>query len=180
MIHDPADQPPRLAALLYGPADDADVLLADFALDLVQRGVRVGGIAQRNLRDAAGKKSDMEVIDLADGHAISICLQLGPGSTACKLDTAGLAEAAVSVQQAIRAGVDLIVVNKFAKQEAEGAGLRNELADAIMSGIPVLTAVPQKCLDDWTAFTGGTGVTLPASREALEAWWRETAKALQT
>ncbi|WP_315806729.1 MULTISPECIES: DUF2478 domain-containing protein [unclassified Bradyrhizobium] len=163
----------RLAAVLYGPADDADSLLSDFAQALLRNGVRVGGVVQHNVRDAAGKKTGMEVIDLADGHAISICQPLGSGAMACKLDAGGLAEAAMAVQRAINAQVDLIVVNKFSKQEASGGGLRDELALAIMSGIPVLTAVPEKCVAEWQTFTGDCGTTLQPSRPAITAWWRE-------
>ncbi|XUM22310.1 DUF2478 domain-containing protein [Bradyrhizobium oligotrophicum S58] len=162
---------PRLAAILYGPGDDADALLDAFAQELLQRGVRVGGIVQRNTRDDAGKKSGMDVIDLANGDTISICQDLGTGSTACKLDTAGLAEAGMAVHRAIATHADLIVINKFSKQEASGSGLRGELADAITSGIPVLTAVPQKCIDDWRTFAGDFGTLLQPSRSALEAWW---------
>ncbi|WP_316182441.1 MULTISPECIES: DUF2478 domain-containing protein [unclassified Bradyrhizobium] len=162
---------PRLAAILYGPGDDADALLDAFAQELLQRGVRVGGIVQRNTRDEVGKKSGMDVIDLANGDTISICQDLGTGSTACKLDTAGLAEAGMAVHRAIAAHADLIVINKFSKQEASGSGLRGELADAITSGIPVLTAVPQKCIDDWRTFAGDFGTLLQPSRSAMETWW---------
>ncbi len=169
---DPAElSSPRLAAILYGPGDDADALLDDFAQSLLQRGVRVGGIVQRNTRDEVGKKSGMDVIDLANGDTISICQDLGSGSTACKLDAAGLAEAGMAVHRAIAAHTDLIVINKFSKQEASGSGLRGELADAITSGIPVLTAVPQKCIGDWRAFAGDLGTLLPPSRPAMDAWW---------
>ena len=174
MIHDHAElDPNRLAAILYGPADDVDVLLAEFARDLLRSGARLGGVVQNNVRDSAGKKTGMEVVDLSKGHTISICQALGSGSMACKLDAAGLAEAAVAVQRAISDRVDLIVVNKFSKQEASGGGLRDELAQAILSGIPVLTAVPEKCIEDWKTFTGDYGTTLLASREVIDGWWRE-------
>jgi nucleoside-triphosphatase THEP1 len=174
MTHDNAElDPNRLAAILYGPADDVDVLLAEFAHDLLHSGARIGGVVQHNVRDTAGKKTAMEVVDLAEGHAISICQSLGSGSMACKLDAAGLAEAAVAVQRAISDRVDLIVVNKFSKQEASGGGLRDELAQAILSGIPVLTAVPEKCIEDWKTFTGDYGTILLASREAIDGWWRD-------
>ena len=172
MLHDPAElNPPRLAAILYGPGDDADVLLDDFVQGLLQGGVRVGGIVQRNTRDGVGRKSGMDVIDLTNGGTISICQDLGSGSTACKLDSAGLAEAGMAVHRAIAAHADLIVINKFSKQEASGSGLRGELADAITSGIPVLTAVPQKCIEDWRTFTGDLGTLLQPSRSAMDAWW---------
>ncbi|CCD84370.1 putative molybdenum ABC transporter, ATP-binding protein [Bradyrhizobium sp. ORS 285] len=169
---EPAElNPPRLAAILYGPGDDADALLDEFVQGLLQRGVRVGGIVQRNTRDEIGRKSGMDVIDLTNGDTISICQDLGSGSTACKLDAAGLAEAGMAVHRAIAAHAELIVINKFSKQEALGSGLRGELADAITSGIPVLTAVPQKCIADWRTFTGDLGTLLPPSQPAMTAWW---------
>jgi len=52
-------------------------------------------------------------------------------------------------------------------------GLRAELADAIAAGIPVLTAVPEKCLDAWNDFTGGIGTSLLCERGAIEGWWQD-------
>lgn len=165
--------PARVAAILYRPQDDVDALLADFAQGLVRAGRRIGGIVQRNVQDGAGCQVGMSAVDLMTGAEISICQPLGSGATACRLDAGGLAEAAVAVAHAIKANVDLVVINKFSKQEAAGEGLRDELADAIAAGLPVLTAVPEKCLEDWTAFTGGIGTTLPCDRGAIEGWWRE-------
>ena len=173
MIRDPSEiDPNRIAAILYRPEDDVDSLLADFACDLQSRGTAVGGIVQRNLRDQSGK-TGMEVLDLLSGNRISICQQLGSGSMACKLDAGALAEAATAVTRAIHDDVALIVINKFSKQEASGRGLRDELAEAIVAGVPVLTAVPEKCLEAWKLFTGDQGTTLLCAREAIESWWRD-------
>ena len=163
----------RVAAILYRPQDDVDALLADFAQGLVRAGQRIGGIVQRNVKDGGGCQVGMSAVDLMTGAEISICQPLGSGAMACKLDAAGLAEAAVAVAHAIKADVDLVVINKFSKQEAAGEGLRDELADAIAAGLPVLTAVPEKCLEDWKTFTGDIGTTLPCDRQAVEGWWRE-------
>ena len=92
---------------------------------------------------------------------------------ACKLDPAGLAEASIVVSRAATEDVSLIIVNKFSKQEAGGHGLRSELAEAIIAGGPVLTAVPEKCFDAWKEFTGDRGTTLFCSRHVVEEWWRE-------
>ena len=165
--------PNRVAAILYRPQDDLDALLADFAQDLVRTGERVGGIVQRNIKDGGGCQVGMQAIDLMTGREISICQPLGSGAMACKLDAAGLADASVAVASAIAQDVDLIVINKFSKQEAAGQGLRDELADAIAAGIPVLTAVPEKCLEAWISFTGGIGTTLLCERQVIEAWWQD-------
>ncbi|MGT2504383.1 DUF2478 domain-containing protein [Bradyrhizobium guangxiense] len=110
--------PNRVAAILYRPQDDVDGLLAEFAQNLVRSGERVGGVVQRNIKDGGGCHIGMEAIDLMTGAEISICQPLGSGAMACKLDAAGLAEAAVAVTRAIAADVDLVVINKFSKQEA--------------------------------------------------------------
>lgn len=165
--------PNRVAAILYRPQDDVDGLLADFALSLARSGERIGGIVQRNVKDGSGCQVGMQAIDLMTGGEVSICQPLGSGAMACKLDAAGLAEAAVAVTRAIAADVDLIVINKFSKQEAAGEGLRDEIADAIAAGIPVLTAVPEKCLEAWDDFTGGIGTSLLCERGAIEGWWQD-------
>jgi nucleoside-triphosphatase THEP1 len=165
--------PNRVAAILYRSQDDVDTLLADFAEALVRSGERIGGVVQRNVKDGSGCQIGMQAIDLMTGREISICQPLGSGAMACKLDAAGLAEAAVAVTRAIAADVDLVVINKFSKQEAAGEGLRDELADAIAAGIPVLTAVPEKCLEAWNDFTGGIGTSLLCERSAIEGWWQD-------
>jgi molybdate transport system ATP-binding protein len=172
--------PNRVAAILYKPQDDLDTLLADFAQELVQRGERIGGIVQRNVKDGAGCQVGMQAIDLMTGRAISICQPLGSGAMACKLDAAGLAEASVAVACAIKQHVDLIVINKFSKQEAAGQGLRDELADAIAAGTPVLTAVPEKCFEAWIAFTGGIGTTLLCERLVIEGWWHDLSSRMKS
>ena len=165
--------PNRVAAVLYRPRDDVDTLLADFADDLLRKGERIGGIVQRNVKDTTGCQTGMHAIDLLTGRAISICQPLGSGAMACKLDAAGLADASVAVARAIGKAVDLIVINKFSKQEASGQGLRGEFAEAITAGIPLLTAVPEKCYADWRAFTGDIGTTLLCERQVVEGWWRD-------
>ncbi len=168
--------PNHLAAILYRPEDDVDALLADFASALLRDGERIGGVVQRNLKDEAGRSNGMQVIDLLSGREISICQPLGAGAMACKLDPAGLAEASLAVSRAVAEDVALIIVNKFSKQEANGHGLRSELAEAIIAGGPVLTAVPEKCLDAWKDFTGDHGTTLLCARHVVEEWWREVSR----
>lgn len=172
--------PNRVAAVLYRPQDDVDTLLADFATDAVRKGKRIGGIVQRNVKDDGGCQVGMQAIDLLTGRQISICLPLGSGATSCKLDAAGLAEAAMAVRHAIGEDVELVVVNKFSKQEAAGQGLRDELAEAIAAGIPVLTAVPEKCLDAWKHFTGDIGTMLLCERQVIEEWWQNLSSRLES
>lgn len=163
----------KLAAVIYGPDVDVDGFMATFATDLIREGHRIGGVVQRNAKGACGPHDLMHLIDLMTGRAIPICQALGTGAVSCKLDPGGLAEAAVSVSRAIAEDVELIIVNKFSKQEAAGAGLRAEIADAVVADLPILTAVPEKCYDAWIEFTGGYGTTLVCERRIVDEWWRE-------
>jgi molybdate transport system ATP-binding protein len=168
--------PNRLAAVVYRPEDDVDMLLADFARDLLQAGERVGGVVQRNTRDGAGKLTGMQLVDLMTGREIGIFQSLGAGSSACKLDVSGLAEATRAVTNAIAGDVSLIIVNKFSKQEASGGGLRSELAGAVVAGRAVLIAVSEKCIDAWKDFTGDRGTTLLCARRVVDEWWEEVSR----
>lgn len=166
----------KVAAIVYQSGkDDIDRVLAEFASDIVCQGFRVGGVVQHN-----GKydvpKGGMSLIDLLTGRKISISQPLGADSNACRLDPAGLAEATVAVKSALAQGVELVIVNKFSKQEATGGGLRSAIADTVVEGLPLLTAVSDKCYDDWMAFTGGYGTTLACDRSVIADWWHETSQ----
>jgi molybdate transport system ATP-binding protein len=165
--------PLNLAAIVYRPADDVDSMLVRFANDLTCRGHRLGGIVQRNTKGERGQRERMEVVDLMTGRAVRICQPLGTGATACRLNPAGLAEAATAVTRAVLADVELVIVNKFSKQEAAGRGLRAEIAGAVTAGLPLLTAVSDNCYDAWMSFTGGFGTTLLCDRRIIEEWWEE-------
>ena len=67
-------------------------------------------------------------------------------------------------------GADLVVVNKFGKQEALGEGLRDEIAKAAMAGLPVLLAVRLDFLPAWRAFVGEDWAELAADADTVERW----------
>ncbi len=167
----------KLAAVIYGPEDDVDSLLADCADAAARSGERIGGLVQRNVEVGANLSPAMQLIDLMTGRIIGISQPRGRNATGCRLDPAGLAEAASAVTRAIEEGVGLVIVNKFSKQEAAGQGLRGEIALAVGAGVPVLTAVPEKCLDAWSAFAGGESTTLACDDGAIAAWWAEVSAA---
>jgi len=164
----------KLAAVVYRSGqDDIDAMFATFAANLLREGHRIGGVVQHNAKGDCGPRDLMRLVDLMTGREIPLCQALGSGASSCKLDPGGLAEAAVSVSRAIADNVELVIVNKFSKQEAAGGGLRAEIADAVVAGLPILTAVSDKCYDAWMAFTGGFGTTLVCEQRVIEDWWRE-------
>jgi nucleoside-triphosphatase THEP1 len=163
----------NLAAVIYRPGDDVDGLLVSLAGRLQNEGYRLGGIVQRNQWEACGRIKLMEVVDLMTGQVIPISQNLGSGSTGCKLDQSALADAAQAVRRAIDENVELVIINKFGRLEASGQGLRSEIADAIMSGQPTLTAVSERVYPAWQEFTGGFGTTLLCDEDITSAWWHD-------
>ena len=80
-------------AVIHGPRAMTDTLLGDFAGELQRRGFKVAGLIQRNLDAGDACACVMELVDMASGEAIRISQELGAGSTSCRVDPAGIAEA---------------------------------------------------------------------------------------
>jgi len=160
-----------IAAVIYGPDDDCDVLLTDFAHDLARAGVAVAGLVQVNA-GAGCAEIDMELELVGSGRRFNICQDLGSGSVnACRLDPAGLAAAAGALRAALEQPASLVIVNKFGRAEADGGGLVAEIGAAVEQGLPLIVGVPKRFTEAWAAFAGGLDDRLPCSRAALDAWW---------
>ena len=153
----PASPPPlRPGAVGHGPGSEhVDSLLDRFTAELKRRGFRVGGVVQRNhgLRDDCAEQ--MELVDVATGRAFGISQNLGRESRACRVDPSGVADASQAIRRAVEERADLIVVNKCAGLEAHGEGLSAEMLSAITEGIPLLTSVGSRFINEWQVFAGG-------------------------
>lgn len=155
-----------IAALVYGPDVDPGPVLAEVVRALRARGVALAGAIEHN-----NGPCSMTLEILPSGLRMPISQDLGSGATGCRLDSAALAEAASLVRREIDASPALAVFNKFGGQEVAGEGLRDEMTAAAIAGVPVLTAVGERFLPVWLAFTGGDSVQLPCSAQAALEWW---------
>lgn len=155
-----------VAALVYGSGVDPAPALQEVVRVLRQRGVALAGAIQYG-----DGSCSMTLELLPSGLRMPISQDLGSGASGCRLDSVALAETASLVRQAIDAAPALAVFNKFGAQEAAGGGLRNEMATAATAGVPVLTAVRENLLPQWSAFTGGDSVQLACSADAALGWW---------
>lgn len=162
--------PTPIAALPAEQKEKVQSLMRGFALELARNGMRVAGVTQMRGEDAAGR-SRVFLRDVASEAEYVISQDLGPGSVACNLDTGELAMACAAVERAARAGVDLIVVSKFSKQEAERGGLCDAFRAAMSARVPVIAAVSPHFREEWRSFAGALAEDVPPSREALAEWW---------
>ncbi len=163
---------PRIAALRADKSKAAQALMHSFARGLRRRGFSVAGLVQTRLPDARGAKKRIVLRDIATGAVFSISQDLGRGSVACNLDTSELALACASIERAAAAGVDLIVLSKFSKQEAERGGLCDAFRAALLAKTPIVAAISPHFCAEWGDFAGDLYEFVEPNRAALEAWWR--------
>ncbi|MDO8875112.1 MAG: DUF2478 domain-containing protein [Pseudolabrys sp.] len=170
----------RIAAIVYPSGFQIDDFLTGIAYRLRADRVGLGGVLQENAPGAAGLCAAMTVVDLASQISFPISQDLGSQARGCRLDARGLAEIGSVLDRTPIDELELFILNKFGKAEAEGGGLRPAFAKAIETGIPVLTAVRAPYTEAWLKFHGRLAVDLPPDLDVVLAWCRESVRALRT
>jgi nucleoside-triphosphatase THEP1 len=161
---------PVLAAVRYEPGFDVNSTLRRVVARLRAKGLRVGGVLQEAEVVPDESCARLHIVDIRTGKSERITQDRGRESEGCKLDPRGLAEIAHCLTDAIKAGADLIIINKFGRAESEGEGLLSSIADAVTAGIPVLTTVREPYVESWRSFHGGLATELPMSEDAVAQW----------
>jgi hypothetical protein len=157
-----------LAALVYEQHEDPDRVLREFAADLNARGFRAVGLVQLGHHCLDAGLSAMLV---HTGEELNLFQDLGSCSAGCRLDVGQLLDAGQRIARAIEDGADVLIINRFGRQEREGKGLSYLVERALSSDIPVVIAVPSHRFADWIKFADGMSVKLCCNRFALDAWW---------
>ncbi|MDE3120472.1 MAG: DUF2478 domain-containing protein [Paracoccaceae bacterium] len=147
-----------------------DLLLSHLADRLAARGLRLAGTVQTNTERKGGGPCDMDVKVLPAGPIIRISQDLGPSSRGCRLDPEALETAVGLTETRLAEGVDVLIVNKFGKHEAEGRGFRHAIAKALALGVPVLVGLNGLNAAAFEDFTAGWARQLPPHIETIEAW----------
>lgn len=159
-----------LAAIVYSSGFQIDGFMAGLASQMKRQGLKLGGVVQHNGDDCGDGCHSMALEDLANGRRFPISEDRGAGTSGCRLDVAGLAAAGGAVGAALTGNIDLVIVNKFGRQEQLGQGLRQEIAAAVLSGLPVLIAVREDFVSAWREFAGDDWTQLPPEGRAVETW----------
>jgi hypothetical protein len=166
----PEDMATRVGVLLYDTSIEVDEILAASVKAIRAQGVAVAGLLQRFGDRLPNGKRSMWLEDIATGATIRLDAPRGPGAVACMLDPDALAQAACLLQRATISGADLIVVSRFGNAEADGSGMRQEIASAICSGAAVLIPVRFSLREDLEGFLGSPAHLLLPSPLAIADW----------
>lgn len=150
-----------------------DDCLAEATALLEARGVRLSGTVRALPVNHHAHPCDMELRVLPDGPLYRISQALGAGSRGCRLDPESIETLARDVEARIP-GCDLLVVNKFGKQECRGRGLQPAIIRALELGIPVIVGVNGLNLPDFLSFTNGVGQEIDADPKAVLRWFART------
>jgi len=161
------------AAVVHRVGIDADALLAQVVARQRALGRRVRGLLMTYPDPAAGCASKMVLVDIEHGTPYLVSQPMGSGSSACRGDPQGFAQASGVLRAALADAPDLVVVNRFGSLEAEGGGFVAELLELMAHGIPLLTAVNERYLPAWQHFSGGAA-ELPMDAAAVERWLQDT------
>jgi hypothetical protein len=146
-----------------------DDCLAEAVASLEAQGLRLAGTVRVLPAAPHSHACDMDVRVLPDGPSRRISQPLGALSQGCRLDTDAVETLALAVESRLE-GADLLVVNKFGKQEAAGRGLRQAIVLAIEAGIPVLIGVNGLNLPELLAFAGDQAVRIEGTPEDIVFW----------
>jgi len=148
----------------------ADRLIREVAERLRAAGVPLAGAVQVNIDREADRKCHMDLHILAGDAVVRISQDLGAQSRGCRLDPDGLERAVGMAGAALAAGAEVLIVNKFGKQEAEGRGFRPLIGEALAAGVPVIAAVGAGNLAAFLDFAEDMAEPLPADAAATAAW----------
>lgn len=146
-----------LLGVLSTKRGEADSVICRLAEQLSAHGLRLAGLVQANVERPGRCRCDMILTDLASGREMAISQDLGDGARGCRLDHGALETAVGWVEGSIVSGIDVVLLNKFGKREAEGAGLRPAIAAAVALDIPVIAGLAPENREAWDVFCGGEG-----------------------
>jgi hypothetical protein len=149
-----------------------DDCLSEAVALMAAAGLRLAGTVRALPVDHHAHPCDMDLQVLPDGPMVRISQALGSGARGCRLDPGAIATLACAVEARL-AQSDLLVINKFGKQEALGRGLRPVIGAAMMQGVPVLVGVNGQNLPAFLDFASGMATEIAPDPRSILAWARQ-------
>lgn len=148
----------------------ADELIFQVSQKLRLQGVSVAGAVQVNIDTDPLAKCEMDLHVLTGRDVVRISQNLGALSEGCRLDPEGLERAVGLVTKGLASGAEVLIINKFGKQEAHGRGFRPLIGEALANGVRVLTSVSLGNLEAFLDFAHDLAQEIPADEASMIAW----------
>ena len=169
---------PALAAIVYAEGDGprVDNLLAEVSRALRLSGTRLAGAGQHNTDGGDRCRCDMTLEDLSSGRRVDISEKRGPEARGCRLDSFALEEVVGLVGASLATDPELVILNRFGKREADGAGFRPVIEDALARGVAVLVAVSKGNVAAWDTFAAALDRKLDIDAVSVIEWSRGAAR----
>jgi hypothetical protein len=146
-----------------------DDCLSEAVAMMEARGLRLSGTVRALPVQHHAHPCDMDIRVLPDGPLYRISQALGAQSRGCRLDPESIETLSMEVEARLP-GSELLVVNKFGKQECMGRGLNSTIVMALELGIPVIVGVNSLNLEDFIRFAGGAATRVDADPMAVWQW----------
>jgi len=159
-----------VAALVYDRDQCPDEVLLNFVAELQRRGRRPVGLVQLGHHDAGTVAMPARMVH--SGRQFNLFQDAERYRAGRRLDLERLVQVRREMMAEIDRGADLLVVNRFGRQEREGRGLAQLIEHALRADVPVIVPVPAFYFNDWIAYVAGMCVKLPCDAEALDQWWK--------
>lgn len=169
------DKPAKKTAVLFSDSPASNDLFATFADRVLSDGAKAGGIVQEMNSRTGGKLGSIDAIEIDTNRRIPIKTPHLPTTEpgTCLLEVSKLAECSSAITRAISGDFDIVIIEKFGRQEAKGEGLLDEIMAALVSDTPAIIALPESYLNEWNHMTGGEIEIIPADINAMLAWWNK-------
>jgi hypothetical protein len=179
MMHEPDESIPIIAAIRVETGVALDDALLIVSQTLRMEGIPLAGAIQRMMPAPRGHRCDADLLLLANGQSVTLPEERGEGARGCRLNIPAFEAATEVVRQHLAGNPALLIINRFGKREALGAGFRPAIAEAVERGIPILLGVPER---NWEAFCGFIGMEvkeLPPEAERILLWCRSVIRGRQ-
>jgi len=159
----------KIGAIIYENNVFPDAMMDALLGELRRAGLHLGGVHQHR-RPSPVSNCDMDLEELNSGKRFHIHQDRGKQARGCMLDTSILADVAAEAARGLAGRPDLVLINKFGKEEAEGRGLRELIVQAVDENIPLLICVPARNRAAWDEFAGDFSDPLEPDLENILAW----------
>ncbi len=162
----------QIGMVVYDDGLSSDALIAQCATGLAASGYRLGGVVQSNPHRHGRRRCDMYVKDLLGGDEVKISKDRGNEARGCRLDPDAFARIDAWIERAVLERVDLLIINKFGREEAHGRGLRSVIGEALIAEMPLVIGVSTRNLCDFLTFVGDSAIRLRPDIRTITAWCR--------